>query len=276
MIRQNLHTHSTYADGKNPLEEMVQKAIQKGFTTLGFSEHAYVTIDDCCMTPETTESYIQEVRGLKEKYKDQISIYLGLEQDLQHRDPHPQEYDFMIGSGHYLEHNGEWLSVDNNRETSIKIIKEWYDNDFLAFADAYYSQLIQMKDFDEIDIIAHLDLLMKYNEDESFFSFTDERYLKMVFDCIDALSSKIFELNTGAIARGYRVTPYPEIHLLQYMKEKGISVCVNSDCHNGDYLDCAFDVCKERLQKAGYKSLMALTPNGFQERPLEEFDLTIR
>ncbi len=34
MIKQNLHTHSTYVDGKNPLEEMVNKAITKRFTIL--------------------------------------------------------------------------------------------------------------------------------------------------------------------------------------------------------------------------------------------------
>ena len=37
---QNLHTHTTYCDGKNTAEEMVQKAIELGFRSLGFSGHA--------------------------------------------------------------------------------------------------------------------------------------------------------------------------------------------------------------------------------------------
>ena len=37
---QNLHTHTTYCDGKNTAEEMVQKAIELGFKSLGFSGHA--------------------------------------------------------------------------------------------------------------------------------------------------------------------------------------------------------------------------------------------
>ena len=112
---------------------------------------------------------------------------------------------------------------------------------------------------------------MKYNEDESFFSFTDERYIKMACDAIDALSQKIFEVNTGAIARGYRKTPYPEKHLLQYMKEKGIKICLNSDCHNAEYLDCAFSLSKEIIESAGYHSMMVLTKDGFKETDLDAF-----
>lgn len=272
MIKQNLHTHSTYADGINPLEEMVQKAIEKGFTILGFSEHAYVPFDDCCMTQKTTEDYIKEVNTLKEKYKNQIQIYLGLEQDAGYRDPHPQVYDYMIGSSHYLKHGDEILSVDYDKETSIRLINEWYGKDFLTFAKAYYDGVIQMKDWEEVDIVAHLDLLMKYNEDESFFSFTDDRYMKLACDCIDALSHKIFEVNTGAIARGYRKTPYPEKHLLEYMQEKGIRICLNSDCHNADYLDCAFEQSKELILNAGYKTMVTFTGNKFEERPIEEFE----
>ena len=271
MIKQNIHTHSTYADGINSIEEMIQKAIEKHFTVLGFSEHAYVPFDDCCMSPESTEEYIQEVRRLQEKYKDQIAIYLGLEQDAGYRDPHPEVYDYRIGSAHYLHHNGEYISVDYDCPTALKLIHEWYEDDFLAYAKAYYDGLMQMKDWQEVDIIAHLDLLMKYNEDESFYSFTDSRYINLACDCIDALSHKIFEVNTGAIARGYRKTPYPEKHLLQYMKEKNIQICLNSDCHNADYLDCAFLQSKELIQSVGYKQLVTLTANGFEERDIEEF-----
>ena len=74
MIKQNLHTHSTYVDGKNSLEEMVNKAITKRFTILGFSEHAYIPGDDCCMSPESCEAYIKEV-----KQYPRLSLFLSLE-----------------------------------------------------------------------------------------------------------------------------------------------------------------------------------------------------
>lgn len=271
MIRQNLHTHSVYVDGKDTLEEMIQTAIEKGFTKLGFSEHAYLPQDDVCMSPERTEQYIREVNHFKEKYQDQIEIYLGLEQDMCHRDPHPEVYDFLIGSGHYLEHNGEYLSVDNTKEISRHMVRDWYGNDFLKYADAYYSQLKQMADWQEVDIIGHIDLLMKFNEEESFLSFDDSRYIDLACDCIDALSHKIFEVNTGAISRGYRKSPYPHISLLKYMKEKGVRICLNSDCHNRPDLDCYFKEALDMIKSCGYTGMMTLTSDGFREVGIEEF-----
>ena len=70
----------------------------------------------------------------------------------------------------------------------------------------YYLDLSNMYDWQEVDIIGHLDLITKYNEDESYFQFNDKDYMNIVCDCIDRLliNDKIFEVNTGAIARGYR------------------------------------------------------------------------
>ena len=35
----NYHMHTTFCDGKNTPEEMVQEALARGFTTIGFSSH---------------------------------------------------------------------------------------------------------------------------------------------------------------------------------------------------------------------------------------------
>lgn len=270
MIKQNLHTHSTYVDGKNTLEEMVLKAIEKQFTILGFSEHAYIPGDDCCMTVESTQSYIKEVRSLQKKYAGSLSICLGLEQDMRCRDPHPKVYDYVIGSKHFLEYEGEHLAVDSDVDTLQEILR-WYDGSFLRMAKAYYSDVARMKDWQEVDIVGHLDLIMKYNEDESFFPFNDPRYISLATDCIDALSHKIFEVNTGAIARGYRTMPYPEMHLLAYMKEKGVIICLNSDCHDAGYLDCAFDRSLQLIQSAGYDAIAVYKDNHFELVSIEEF-----
>ena len=40
MIKTNYHTHTTYCDGVNTAEEMIQSAIEKRFSILGFSSHS--------------------------------------------------------------------------------------------------------------------------------------------------------------------------------------------------------------------------------------------
>lgn len=40
MFYSNAHTHSTWCDGKDTLEDMAQAAIDLGFTDLGFTCHS--------------------------------------------------------------------------------------------------------------------------------------------------------------------------------------------------------------------------------------------
>ena len=42
----NLHTHTSFCDGKNSPEEMVRSAVEKGFDVLGFSGHSYTPFDE--------------------------------------------------------------------------------------------------------------------------------------------------------------------------------------------------------------------------------------
>lgn len=270
-MRQNLHTHSTYCDGKDRPEEMIQTAIEKGFDILGFSGHGYCIYDDASMSKDGQNAYIQEIRALQKKYEHKIQIYLGIEQDILGRVPNPQDFDYIIGSAHFVQQNDEVQSVDYSEEMMCKLLKDWYQNDFLAYAKAYYANVISMKDFPEVDIIGHLDLLTKYNEGNKYFDVEDPKYVKLACETIDALADRIFEVNTGAIARGYRTTPYPAKNLLAYMKQKGVRICLNSDCHNRQNLDCGFDQSLELIQQAGYTSMVILTPSGFQDVPIEQF-----
>ena len=76
----NFHTHSTFCDGKNSIEEVVLSAIEKDFDVIGFSGHGYTDFDlTYCM--KDVDGYISEVSRIKEKYKNKIEVYLGVEED---------------------------------------------------------------------------------------------------------------------------------------------------------------------------------------------------
>ena len=79
-MKQNLHTHSIFCDGKDTIEEMTLEAISKGFDILGFSGHGYLSIDDGSM--RDTKGYISEVERIKSKYSSSIQIHLGIEEDM--------------------------------------------------------------------------------------------------------------------------------------------------------------------------------------------------
>lgn len=271
-MRQNLHTHSTYCDGCNPPEVMVLAAIEKRFDILGFSGHGPVK-DPYAMSIEGLRSYVKEINELKKKYAEEIQIYLGIEEDSTNRMWIKEPFEFVIGSVHTLHHNGMELPIDYNRGVLELAYESWYGNDFRKLAKDYYEDVIRMKDWEEVDIIGHLDLITKYNEDESFIRFDDPVYVSYACDAIDAFAKKkILEVNTGAIARGNRKTPYPYKNLLAYMHEKGVQIVLNSDCHDARYLDCAFEQTLQLIRACGYTSMMKFTGNGFEECDIDIFE----
>ena len=71
MIKQNLHTHCTYCDGKDMPEEMILTAIDKGFDSIGFSSHSYMHWNGRGLLPESQKDYCTEIRDLAKKYKKQ-------------------------------------------------------------------------------------------------------------------------------------------------------------------------------------------------------------
>ena len=65
MIYSDIHTHTTYCDGKSTPEEMVKKAIEKGFESIGISGHGYMDFDvSYCMTLEDTKKYVNEINPI--------------------------------------------------------------------------------------------------------------------------------------------------------------------------------------------------------------------
>ena len=97
---------------------------------------------------------------------------------------------------------------------------------------------------------------MKFNEVRDLFNDADSRYLGPALECAElaARSGRLVEVNTGAIARGYRTQPYPGEAMLRRIAECGGRIIFTSDCHNSDYLDCAFGEAAQLARACGFKS----------------------
>lgn len=254
------HLHTKYCDGKNTAEEMILSAIEKGCHEIGFSGHAYLDIENTwAMTLEGTEQYKKEISYLKEKYKDKIKIYLGIEQD--YFSPLPtDEYDFVIGSVHYVKKDGKYLPVDISKDEVDSFVNECYDGDYYAYAEDYYKLVSDVYNKTKCDIIGHVDLVTKFNEGGRQFSTENERYRKSALDAVEnlLLTPAIFEINTGAISRGYRKEPYPEDFLLDRIAKSRKPFVVNSDTHNVDTVAFLIEETKNELDKKGYTYINSL------------------
>ncbi len=265
---QNLHTHTTYCDGKDTPEQMVLAAIKAGFGSIGFSEHA-PTRSPMSPTEEKLAEYRREVRALCEQYKGQIDIFCGLEFDTESQTP-LDEYDYVIGSMHYLHKDGARCSVDGSVEQVRNAIDDHYGGCGMEFALDYFKNLCTLPAFGKFDIVGHFDLVSKNCERADFFDVNDPAYIRAGLAAIDAIAGKIpfFEVNTGAISRGYRTTPYPAPIFLRAFRERGFGAVISSDCHDARNLRCGFGDAAALLRACGFTERYILTKGGFEAIPL--------
>ena len=253
-VRSSPHNHTRYVDGGNTAPEMAKAAYEAGFVSFGFSEHGMQTFDeDYCLTPESDAAYRAEILGLKREYEGRMKIRLGIERDsyaLFDR----LGYEYVIGSTHYLPIGEGHLSVDGMEENVRRLILEGYGGDPYQMAADYFARHADYVTAFRPDIIGHFDLVKKLNARCGFFDESDPRYTGPALEALSrvAKTGALLEINTGAIARGWRVDPYPSPLLLKRWRELGGRTIISGDCHDARFIDCAFDLCVQMLLAAGF------------------------
>ena len=77
-----------------------------------------------------------------------------------------------------------------------------------------------------------------------------------------------FEINTGAMSRGYRTAPYPNPILLRELHAMGGRIMINSDSHSAGTIAYAFDQAEKIAYECGFRNVTVWSKDGFREIPL--------
>ncbi|MBP5662196.1 MAG: histidinol-phosphatase [Clostridia bacterium] len=237
----DLHVHSVFSDGKDTPEDIVRAAIERGVDVLGFSDHAYTSFDTSyCMKKEDVPRYKATIAELKKRYEGRIRILCGIEQDVFSDDP-PEGFDYVIGSVHYVRAGGEYYAVDESPAQTRRAVKAAFGGDLTAFARAYYEETARAAQ--DADIIGHFDLVEKFSETEPDLAPEGEDYTALWQNAVTRLLpyGKPFEINTGAVSRGYRADPYLSGEKLSFALARGAKVLLSSDAHNKETILFGFD-----------------------------------
>jgi histidinol-phosphatase (PHP family) len=270
MIFQNLHTHTLFDDGKNSPAQMAQAAVDAGLLSLGFSGHSPLPYrNDWSMTEKNLPAYTAAVSQVQKDFAGRLAVYQGLEWDI--LSPLPETgYDYIIGSIHHLDVGRETPSVDESAAVSRDILTRCFHGDSDAMAEAYFAQYKTIAQTPQVDIVGHFDLLCKFDEPTPLFSGQSARFQEASLAALELLcqADKLFEVNTGAMSRGYRTSPYPAVPLLRALKTHHARLVVTSDAHTAEGIAYAFPQVEELLLGLGFQETWEYTPQGFQSRPL--------
>ena len=161
-----------------------------------------------------------------------------------------------------------YLPIDESGELQRLAAEEYFGGDMAAFAAAYFGEVAKVAELPKCDIIGHFDLITKFSEaaDKALRGAEagacgaasggrrlltgltseearDPRYIAAWKDAADRLlrAGIPFEINFGAISRGWRTSPYPAPEIREYIASRGGRFILSSDSHAAETLCLGFE-----------------------------------
>lgn len=224
----NYHTHTArcnHAVGRD--EEYVLQAVAAGFRTLGFSDHAPYPFAGgyylrSRMAPELLPDYTQSVASLREQYKDQIQIRLGVEAEY-----FPQFWAEQVAM--LRDHGVEYILLGQHwgayREDGVFCGNGSDDAALLAEHCGAVREAVQTG---LITYIAHPDVFRFTGEDRVY-----DEHIRPV--CREAKACGIpLEVNLLGLRTGRH---YPTARFWEIAAEEGCPVVLGCDAHAPQWLN---------------------------------------
>lgn len=228
------HVHTTFSrDGKDSMEKVIKKAMDKGIVHLTFTDHMEYNTDKFSID---FGKYCKTIEEFQWKYKNYINLYKGIEVGYQNhlKDEinniiNKYAFDFVLCSTH---------TVDKINVPDPKFFEGYSKEE--AYRKYFTSILETVSEFKNFDTYGHLDYIVRYgNYENNKVIYNDYK------DVLDALlktiiaSGKGIEINTSGIRYNLEAM-HPNQNILRRYKELGGEIItVGSDSHQGK------DLCKD-------------------------------
>lgn len=225
----NYHTHTylcRHANGS--MEEYINKAIEGGLTTLGFSDHVPYIYGGgfhgpSAMLPEEKPIYFDTLLALREKYRDKIEIRIGFEAEY-----YPALFDRLIESlrGYTVEYFilGQHCIGDTGLLGGFSTFERTADPERLGL---YVDTCLAAIATGRYCAIAHPDV-MNFVGDEALYRSEMRRLIRGAMDRNIPLEINLHGLRTGR--------HYPNPVFWEEASAMGATAFLGMDCHEIDHV----------------------------------------
>ena len=248
----DFHSHTSFSDDcEYQMEDMIKGAIEKKVDTLCFTDHMDHDYGNCEYDYVfDVHKFLETFKVLKEKYKNDIKLLAGVEIGMQPQliekihDLMPIEaFDFVIMSIHTAKgqelHEGDFYKDKTAKQ---------------AFKDYYEDLYTCVSEFDDYDIVGHLDIINRYTKflendeiDFSEYKHLIEKVLKKIIE-----KDKGIEVNTSGTRYGLP-SFHPSIRILKMYKDLGGEVITfGSDAHFPKHIGFGYEEVLNILKVIGF------------------------
>ncbi len=224
-------------------------AIKMGLKEIGFSDHApLVSHKDPGISMDYTQLpvYHAMIESVRNEFKGNLKVLIGIEADFMPGfedktraiiDAYP--YDYIYGSVHFIE---KWGFDDPIQ------LKEWDIRNVNEIYRDYYKLLRQSALSGMFNILAHVDLVKKFDFHPTQDMTEEVKENARVFK----KAGIVIEINTSGLRKPVKEI-YPSLHDLKIYSAHDVPITFGSDAHKPHEVGCDLDKGYALALAAGYK-----------------------
>ena len=252
MVLIDYHVHSNCsADSKTPMEDYCNRAVELGFSEIGFSEHMDFDPRDWGYGYYNYDLYCARIERARSRYGGELKIRMGVEIDYQEQFEEKirdflmdKNFDYTIGAVHYAD-NRIVINEDYFSGKTSKVAYETYLERVKKVAESGY-----------FDILGHLDYVKGLGA-KFYGSFDFHEVSEKISAILKAIvkGNLSFEVNTAGLRYPCKET-FPGREALELYKELGgYRLVLGSDAHTVEDLGYRFPEVLKAVTEIGFDSI---------------------
>ncbi len=270
------HIHSEFSDDSRELmENQIERGIALGLNEMCFTDHVDygikrdwddprgikwrggdgISSDSSDLEPMANVNYpdyFAKIHKMRETYGNKMKIKAGLEFGIQSiivedyeklYAKYNQELDFVLFSMHQVNNQEFWTQDFQRGKTQQEYNEE------------YYKEILKtMKMFKNYSVLAHLDLLVRYDKNGVYpFEKLKDLITQILMQAI--ADGKGIEVNTSSYHYGLADSQPSRAILKLYKELGGQIITVGSDAHSTKYLGDHIKETYALLKELGYTQI---------------------
>lgn len=236
----NLHAHSQFCDGRDPISAIAAAAFDAGMKFFAFTPHSPINVASTCnMDKSRMCEYLAEMDRMREEYSGRMELLTSLEIDGMGTEfgPHIDYFqrlplDFRLGSVHFVPNQeGVYLDCDGRFERFQRQLKECYRGDLRYVVEKYFEQVLVMMERGGFELLGHFDKIAGNATMADPEIENRGWYEALVDDVISHAQSSglVVEINTKAFADKGRF--FPDERWWGKLIDANLPLAIDSDAH---------------------------------------------
>lgn len=250
----DLHVHTDNSpDGNHTAMFICEKAEFDGMRAIAFTDHCEVdSFKEESYDKRVQQAYFEMTKA-QLAFRGKVLVLRGIELGQPHYNAplaeqilSARKYDEVIGSVHNLRDRQDFYFMESFDESSVH-----------ALLTEYFDEIINLLEWGNFDILAHLTYPLRYFYAKSGISVDMREYKTQVDEILrlTAQKGKALEINTAGLRQPIGKLS-PEADVVRRFKELGGEyVTYGSDAHYAEDIGKGMDVAFDVMRQAGFEEL---------------------